>query len=252
MSSPFAFTPQSAPAGKSKLAMGLGVVVLAALIGFGIYYYTSQKKKASPGKASLKKSSRKSSSKKSSSKSSSLGATQGKGQFQPESAMKGSYANDRKNSQKSESMQAGFAQRMSNINDLGIETTGCAADNYALGPDGGKGQRVEIHNLTPNSFRDDQYKAAEYPETETMDTNWAKHAPTSAQFKTFIRNNSIRHGASDHLINANGRTDNLMRSTNPPMPVSGVQHIFNDSSVRVDTLADYIGDIEGVGDKHCL
>ena len=243
MSSPF-LPPQGLPAERNTLLIGLGAVVLAVLIGLGVYYMMNQKDSKKKGS---KRNPSKKTAKKSGPATASLGATKGQGPFQPESAVKPKYAHDRTNTQKSESLQAGFAQRLSNIDELGPQQD-CGADKYALGPD--HGQSVESTNLLPNSWRKEDCKVAEYPETEHMDVSWAKHAPNNEQFKTFIRASGIAHfSTSDHILSKHhGRIDNLMRPIHTPAPNTCKAHIFNDSSVRQDVCADHIGDLEGIAE----
>ena len=235
-------------ADKAKtLYMILAVAVIALLVGLGVWYwYRTQKHKSGStlSSAKLAAPAMKHHSKQK--------AAAGKGgEFQPGMKdLKAKFQQQKDEQQFAESLQAEAAHKLAGINDLGLEDVNC---NSPLGPNAGKGQRVDIHNLVPNSWRDDEYKAAEDPCTEGMDTNWAAHAPTSKQFKTFIRASGIgSFGASDHIINANGRWDGIMRSSNPPAPTSGKAHFMNDSDARQSALADTLGDLESVTDIACL
>lgn len=229
------------------VTISIGLLVLALVVGLGVYYMYYKKKnekKSKNGKSS--KNGKKMLS--AASKKSSHG-----GQFQPPpSNLKPEFQQDRDEQQYAESLQAGFAQRLSGINDVGLLDEGCTGD-MTFGPDGGQGQRVEIHNLVPNSWRDPKYKAAEDACTENTNTNWAAHAPTAKQFKTFIRSSGIAaFGASDHILNPTGRIDALLRTTNPPAPTSGRAHFMNDSEARQSALADTLGELEGVADIECV
>lgn len=229
------------------IAIGLGLLVLIIVGVLGWYFYNKKKHSKNGSKSTnmLAKGASKSGK-------SSVRSSHG-GQFQPApTELKAQFKQDKDEQQFAESLQAGFAQRLAGINDVGLMDENCTGD-MALGPDGGKGQRVEIHNLVPNSWRDPKYRAAEDACTENVDTNWAAHAPTPKQFKTFIRASGIAaFSTSDHILNPTGRIDALLRTTNPPAPTSGRAHFMNDSEARQSALADTLGDLESVADIQCL
>ena len=172
------------------------------------------------------------------------------GHFQPPvSNLKSQMHAQRNDPRPVESLHAGFTQKLAGIDDLGLPDDGCNTNPYTSA----QGQKVDIHNLVPNSWRDPAHRAAEDPCTEDMDTNWAAHAPTSKQFKTFIRASGIAaFGTSDHVLNPSGRIDGLNRATNPPAPTSGRAHFMNDSEARQSALVDTLGDIEEVAGISCL
>ena len=252
MSTPFGLR---APDNKKTVLMWVGVGVLALLVGLGVYYFwkTQQGNGATLGQTAAKPSAALAAH---NANPRAHKAAAGKGgTFQPHARrVKPQFEQDRHTPQFAESMRAGFTSRLAGINDVGLPDRGCGSTaGGALGPDHGHGQRVEIHNLVPNSWRDPAYQAAEDPCTENLDTNWAAHAPTSKQFKTFIRASGIAaFGTSDHIINPTGRYDGLMRATNPPAPTSGRAHFMNDSEARQSALADTLGELDSVTDISCL
>lgn len=228
--------------------MWIGIVVIALLIGGGVWYYMNEKKKKSgsgSGNGNGTQSRRKSKGR---------GRLHTKrapaadpraqlGDFQPPPVeLKQQFESDRVNAQKVESLQADSLQRYAGIQQLGLSEVECSADKYALGPDAGNTKRTELKTLLPNAWRKPEDKTAEYSDTEDMDISWAKHAPNVEGFKTFIRaSSSVRHGDTDHIINPSGRINHIGQ---PPFPSSRTQHLFNDSSVRQDIIAETVGDLD--------